>query len=72
MRYKLLIESQKLVVPSHAKQLLKMDTVSLLNPLLFIYKQSRKIGLDWFLKSLVMPKAYRKQIKELDIVSDKS
>ncbi len=69
MRYKLLIESQKLVVPSYAKHLLKMNTVSLLNPLLFLYKQSRILKLDWFLKSLVLPHAYKKQIKELDIPS---
>ena len=69
MRYKLLIESQKLVVPSHAKQLLKMGTVSWINPILYLYKLSRKIRLDWFLKSMVLPKAYQKQIKELDIVN---
>ena len=69
MRYKLLIESQKLVVPSHAKQLLKIDTVSWITPILFLYKLSRKIKLDWFLKSLVLPTAYKKQIKELDIIS---
>jgi len=69
LRYKLLIESQKLVVPSHAKQLLKMETVSWINPILFLYKISRKLRLDWFLKSLVLPNEYKKQIKELDIVS---
>ena len=69
MRYKLLIESQKLVVPSHAKQLLKMGTVSWISPILYLYKLSRKIRLDWFLKSLVLPKTYQKQIKELDIVN---
>jgi len=69
MRYRLLIESQKLVVPSHAKQLLKMGTVSWISPILYLYKLSRKIRLDWFLKSLVLPKTYQKQIKELDIVN---
>ncbi|MGO8056476.1 hypothetical protein, partial [Rhizobium leguminosarum] len=61
--------SQKLVVPSHAKQLLKMETVSWITPILFLYKVSRKIKLDWFLKSLVLPSAYKKQIKDLDIIS---
>lgn len=69
LRYQLLIESQKLVVPSHAKQLLKMKTVSWISPILVFYKLSRKIKLDWFLKSLVLPKEYKKQIKELDIIS---
>jgi hypothetical protein len=67
MRYKLLIESQKLVVPRYAKQLLNLGRFSWLNPVLAIYKLSRKIKMDWFLKSLVLPAAYKKQIKELDI-----
>ncbi|HEY6438282.1 MAG TPA: oxygenase MpaB family protein [Ignavibacteriaceae bacterium] len=67
LRYKLLIESQKLVVPAHAKQLLKLGTFSWLVPILSVYKLSRRVGLDWFLKSLVLPKEYKKQIRELDI-----
>src|SRR6185503_891634 len=68
MRYKLLIESQKLVVPRHAKQLLNMEKPSWLSPIITLYKLSRKIKMDWFLKSLVLPAAYKKQIKELDVV----
>jgi hypothetical protein len=66
-RYKLLIESQKLVVPRHAKQLLNMENPSLLTPIITIFKLSRKIKMDWFFKSLVLPAAYKKQIKELDV-----
>lgn len=66
-RYKLLIGSQQLVVPRHAKQLLNLGKVSWLTPVIAIYKLSRKIKMDWFLKSLVLPAAYKKQIKELDI-----
>ncbi len=66
LRYYLLLESQKLVVPVFAKNLLNMGNFSLLSPILFLYKLSRTIKLDWFLKSLVLPKAYIKQIKELD------
>jgi hypothetical protein len=68
LRYKLLKESQKLVVPRHAKQLLNLGRFSWLTPILFFYKLSRKIKMDWFLKSLVLPAEYKKQIKELDIV----
>jgi len=66
-RYKLLIESQKLVVPLHPKNLLNMGNISLLFPIIAIYKLSRAIKLDWFLLSLVLPQAYKKQIKELNI-----
>lgn len=66
MRYKLLIESLKLVVPRHAKQLLNLGKINWFIPVVGLYKLSRKIKLDWFLKSLVLPKAYKKQIKEMD------
>ena len=66
VRYKLLLESQKLVVPLYAKKILKMGRFSWLKPILAIYKLSRKIKMDWFLKSLVLPGAYKEQIKALD------
>lgn len=69
LRYRLLIESQKLVVPSSAKKLLRMRNLSLLTPILFTYKLSRKVRADWFLKSLVLPAEYKKQIREMDIVT---
>jgi hypothetical protein len=68
VRYTLLKESQKLVVPGHVRQLLNLGRFSWLTPILAIYKLSRKINMDWFLKSLVLPDEYKKQIKELDIV----
>jgi uncharacterized protein (DUF2236 family) len=68
VRYSLLRESQKLVVPERVRRLLHLNKFSWLAPILFFYKLSRKIRLDWFLKSLVMPAQYKKQIKELDII----
>lgn len=68
VRYRLLIESQKLVVPERVRQLLNMSKGSWITPILAIYKFSRKFSLDWFLKSLVLPNQYKKQIKDLDIV----
>jgi hypothetical protein len=68
LRYWLLKESQKLVVPARVKELLDLGGFSSVKPILFFYKLSRKIRLDSFLKSLVMPKEYKKQIKDLDIV----
>jgi hypothetical protein len=67
LRYQLLMESQKLVVPAYPKQLLNLDSFSWLTPILFIYKLSRKIKMNGFLKSLVLPNAYKLQIKQLDI-----
>jgi ribosomal protein S10 len=68
IRYKLLKESQKLVVPGRVIELLGLGKISWVTPLLFLYKLSRKIKIDWFLKSILLPGAYKKQIKELDNV----
>ena len=67
LRYWMLIESQKLVVPGQVRKLLGLGKASAVTPLLYIYKKSRLLKLDWFLKSLVLPKKYKKQIKVLVI-----
>ncbi|WP_114782651.1 oxygenase MpaB family protein [Botryobacter ruber] len=66
VRYKLLLEAQALIVPGRVKTLLQFNDTSLLTPILFLYKLSRKLKLDWFLKSLILPPAYMAEIKELD------
>jgi hypothetical protein len=66
LRYWILIESQKLVVPEHVRKLLKLGKFSWASPLLWIYKLSRKVKMDRVLKSLLLPAAYKKQIRELD------
>jgi hypothetical protein len=68
VRYSLLIEAQKLVVPKQVNKLLNLGNFSWFNPILVIYKLGRKIKIHWFLKSLVLPANYKKQIKELDIL----
>ena len=67
IRYKLLIEGQILVVPEKVNNLLGLGKISFLTPVLLFYKLSRKFKLDWFMKSLVLPEEYKKQIKDLDI-----
>lgn len=68
-RYFLLKESQKLVVPPYVNKLLSLGTLSWITPVLFVYKMSRAVKLDWFLKSIVLPNAYKQQIRALDIQS---
>jgi hypothetical protein len=65
-RYFLLKESQKLVVPDHVRNLLGMKRFSWATPLLWIYKGSRKVGLDGVLKSIILPQKYKKEISDLD------
>ena len=67
MRYFLLKQGQVLVVPSRVKQLLGMGNFSLLTIIIPIYKVFRLLKLDWLLKSIVLPDAYKKQIRDLDV-----
>ena len=66
VRYCILTESQKLVVPSHVNKLLGLGNFLWIKPLMFIYKLSRKVKLDWFLKSIILPSDYKEEIKALD------
>ena len=70
MRYKVLIEGQKLVVPNRVRSLLNFSTHSMLTPVVPLYKFSRMLKMDWVLKSVLFPPAYKNQIKELDVKTD--
>ena len=67
VRYKVLIEAQKLVVPKHVKKLLFLNDFSLLRLIIPMYKFSRKIKTDGLLKNMLLPSEYKSQINELDI-----
>jgi hypothetical protein len=65
-RYKLLLESQKLVVPHKVKELLGFGNINWLSGVIWFYKLSRKLKLDGFIKSVILPSKYKEQIKMLD------
>ena len=67
MRFKVLIEGQKLVVPDRVKQLLHFSEPSLLTPVLPVYRLSRLMKMDWMLKAILLPSGYKDQIMELDV-----
>ena len=67
IRFTLLLEAQKLVVPTQVYQLLGFGKFSFLKPLLFLYRLMKTIKIDWFIKSILLPDKYRKEIKNLDI-----
>lgn len=67
IRYRILIESQKLVVPEHVKKLLRFKKIKVLSPLLPLYRMIKDVNLDWFLFSGILPASYRDQIKALNI-----
>ncbi len=67
MRFKVLIEGQKLVVPVCVKELLQFSNFSLLTPMVPVYKISRLMKIDWLLKNILLPSDYKDQIDELDV-----
>ena len=66
VRYKILKETQTLVAPGKVRELLSYRNTSLLYPLLAVYKVTRKLRLDWFLKALVLPAKHKDEITALD------
>jgi hypothetical protein len=67
MRFKVLIEGQKLVVPDRVRELLHFSDFSLLTPVVAVYKISRLLKMDRLLKNILLPRGYKAQINELDI-----
>jgi len=71
-RYKVLIEAQKLVVPERVAALLKFDQTKWLKPSVPVYKMSRMLRLDGFVKNILLPADYKAQIMELDMTDNPS
>lgn len=67
IRYQFLIQGQILVVPPFVNQLLRLGKFSWLGLIIPPYLLARKIKLDWAIKSVILPKKYTAQIKELDM-----
>jgi len=67
MRFRVLIEGQKLVVPQRVKELLQFSDFSLLTPVVPLYKVSRLMKMDWLLKNILLPSDYKDEIAELDV-----
>jgi uncharacterized protein (DUF2236 family) len=67
-RYNILLESQVLVVPRKVRELLALRRTSLLSPLIGLYKLSRRLKVDGLLKAIILPAAYKKEIRTLDSI----
>jgi hypothetical protein len=67
-RFLVLIEGQKLVVPVRVIQLLRFNDFSWLRLMVPMYKLSRKVKIDSVVKNILLPKEYKAQIEELDVV----
>lgn len=67
VRYFILIEGQKLIIPEKVRLLLNFRKISFLSFVLPFYKLSRVFKMDSAIKKLILPKKYKKEIYELDI-----
>jgi ER-bound oxygenase mpaB/B'/Rubber oxygenase, catalytic domain len=67
IRFLILKESQKLVVPSHVNQLLHLGKATWIRLVVVLYKLSRKVKLDGVVRAIILPPAYKKQFKALNI-----
>ena len=67
MRFRILIEAQKLVVPVRVRELLQFGRISLISPFVPLYKISRWLKLDGLIKNILLPVEYQDQIKALDV-----
>ena len=67
LRYIILLEGQKLVVPFHVKNLLGFNNFLLLKPFLWFYKIAQKLNFDKLIKSVLLPSDYKQQILALDM-----
>lgn len=67
IRYFILVQSQKLVVPQRVKELLHFGAPFLIRPLLNMYRASRKIKADHILKFMLLPPHYKQKIRMLDV-----
>lgn len=69
VRYRILLETQILVVPHKVRNLLDYRNRSFLGPLLGMYKLGRSLKLDGLIKAIILPPKYKKEIMDLDIAT---
>jgi uncharacterized protein (DUF2236 family) len=68
VRYRMLLEAQKLMVPRKVRELLELRGISLLSPFIPLYKLSRRLKLAWLLQALILPPEHKKEIMKLDYI----
>ncbi|WP_373519192.1 DUF2236 domain-containing protein [Pricia sp.] len=66
IRYRILLETQIVIVPNTVRKLLAHRSFSLLGPVISAFKLSRDIHVDNTLRSPILPSAYKGVIRSLD------
>ncbi len=66
IRYYILLGVQKYLAPRQVSDLLHFHPFIIIRPLLYIYKVTKFIKLDWLMKALLLPPQYKKQISAIE------
>lgn len=66
IRYRILLEAQTLVVPQRVNHLMGFRKLSLLKPVVGLYKLSKLLKADGLLRAAILPSKYKKEIEALD------
>lgn len=69
LRYRLLLQVQALVVPETVKDMKRFPSAMATRLLLKMYRWSKMVRAESLLKALLLPPAYKPQIKALDVVA---
>lgn len=69
LRYAILLEAQKLLVPKHVKELMHWDDRAWLSPIIPMYRWSKRIKMNGPIKNLLLPSAYKTQIAAIDTIT---
>lgn len=65
IRYRILLETQILIVPENVRELLGHRKMSLLPPFIILYKLCRNTKINWLIKTLILPSNYNNEIKAM-------
>lgn len=68
IRYWLLLQAQVLVVPERVRRMLALSRLPVLKPVVSLYKLTRFFRMEWLLKEIILPPAYKAEIRDLDVV----
>lgn len=72
IRYSLLLEVQKLVVPKHVQKLLSLSSYRYLRPAILLYKFSKRLHVDARIRTLLVPHQYKEKIRAMDTPSHRT
>lgn len=67
LRYFMLRYVQVMIVPETVNSQLHLGKVSLLSPVLYMYKFTRHLKLDKILRNALLPQLYKTQVSDLDM-----